>query len=208
MAKWMLSLFLALNMLAADGPQIFYSRELPGGYPEYVQIQVNRDGSGVYRESADDPDEQPVKFQLRPGEVEEVFKLAKSLKYFEHPLESNLKVANMGLKTFRYIEGEVNHEQRFNFSKDADARVLADWFARMTDCQQHYLNLERTARFDKLGVNKVILQLQATIERNRLVGGEQFLPLLDKIASDTSFLNMARSRAASLADHIRGSAGK
>jgi len=208
MAKWMLSLLVALNMLAADGPSVFYSRELPGGVPEYVQIQVDSDGGGVYRESVDDPDEEPLEFQLRPGEVEEVFQLVKKLKYFDHPLESNLKVANMGLKTFRYVDGDVNHEQKFNFSKDANARVLADWFSRITECQQHYMSLERTVRFDKLGVNAVILQLQTTMEKNRLVAADQFLPLLDKIASDHSFLNMARSRAAGLAEYIRGSSRK
>jgi len=192
---------------AADGPRIFYSRELPGAYPPYVQIVVHYDGRGVYRESVSDPDDEPVEFRLRPQEVQEIFHLAEKLNRFRKPLESNLKVANMGLKTFRWEQGGERYEQKFNFSKNADARLLADWFARITETIRHRVNLERTARFDKLGVNKVLLQLQISMEKNRLVAADQFLPLLDKIAADEAVLNMARSRAAMLARVIRDSKG-
>jgi len=191
---------------AAEAPRIFYSRELPGARPPYVQIVVEYDGRCIYRESVGDPDDEPVEFRLRPSEVREIFHLAEKLNRFRKPLESNLKVANMGLKTFRWEQGAERYEQKFNFSKNADARVLADWFARITETVRHRLNLERTAQFDKLGVNKVLLQLQITMEKNRLVGGDQFLPLLDKIAADEAVLNMARSRAAMLARVIRDSA--
>ncbi len=200
-------ILLASTLGAADGPSIFYSREHPGNRPAYIQIIVQSDGSAEYRESVDDPDDYPVAFRLRPQEVEEVFQLAAKLDYFRRPLESNLKVANLGTKTFRWINGEEVYQQQFNFSKDANARTLADWFARMAETEQHFLNLERSLRFDKLGVNNVLLGLQAAMEKNRLVGADQFLPLLDKVAANESFLNMARTRAAQLAEYIRSTAG-
>lgn len=200
-------LALATSLWAASGPRMSYVRERKGAYPEYVSVTVERDGSSVYRESKDDPNDIPIEFRLRPAEVDEIFKLAKQLKYFRKPLESNLKVANLGLKTFRWEDGDQVNEQTFNFSKDANARILADWFTRITETQQHFINLERSARFDKLGVNKVLLQMQVSMEKGRLVGGDQFLPLLDKVAENESYLNMARTRAADLAAFIRGSAG-
>jgi len=201
-------LVFATLLSAAAGPRVFYSREMSGGFPEYVQIVVDRDGSTVYRESVDDPDDEPLEFRLHPAEVDQIFSLAKKLDYFEKPLESNLKVANMGRKTFRWEDGGEVHEQKFNFSKDMNARLLADWFARITAAERNFINLERTVQFDKLGVNKVLLQLQVSIERKRLVAGDQFLPLLDRIAANESFLNMARSRAANLAEYIRSRGGK
>jgi len=200
-------LVFATLVSAADGPRVFYSREMPGGFPEYLQIVVNRDGSTVYRESIDDPDDEPLEFRLRPAVTEEIFSLAKKLDYFRKPLESNLKVANMGLKTFRWENGGEVHEQKFNFSKDMNARLLADWFARITTAERNFVNLGRAAQFDKLGVNKVLLQLQVSVERKRLVAGDQFLPLLDRIAGNESFLNMARTRAANLAQYIRSTGG-
>lgn len=65
------------------------------------------------------------------------------------------------------------------------------------------MNLDRTAHFEKLGVNEVLLQLQVTWERNRLVAPEQFLPLLDRIANNESYLHISRERAAAIADSIR-----
>lgn len=206
--KWLAGFMLAVALWGAGAPRIFYSRDQPGGSPPYVQIVVERDGQAVYRESIDDPDDQPIRFRLRQAEVDEVFRLAEKLDFFRQPLEANLKVANMGIKTFRYEDGESSDEQKFNFSQNADARLLADWFARMTESQQHLIHLERTVRFDKLGVNQVLLRMQASMERNRLVAPDQFLPLLDKVAADPSYLHMARGRAADLAAFIRGGDGK
>ncbi len=207
--RWKFALgLLPAALLGASAPKIIYSKDQPGAKPPYVQITVERDGKAVYRESADDPDDQPIEFRLRPSEVDEIFRLAEKLDFFRRPLEANLKVANMGIKTFRYQDGDRQYEQKFNFSQEADARLLADWFARITESEQHFLHLERTTRFDKLGVHQVLLQMQASMERNRLVAPDQFLPLLDRIAADPSFLNIARSRAANLAELIRGGDGK
>ena len=57
--------------------------------------------------------------------------------------------------------------------------------------------------YDKLGVNDVLLQLQITWDHKRLVAPEQFLPLLDRIVKNESFLHLARERAAGLAEAIR-----
>ncbi|MBK5290923.1 MAG: hypothetical protein JJE04_04410, partial [Acidobacteriia bacterium] len=55
----------------------------------------------------------------------------------------------------------------------------------------------------KLGAHKALLQMHAAMERNRLVALDQFLPLLDRVVKNDSYLNMARERAASLAEWIR-----
>lgn len=204
--KLLIVLMSAALLARADGPHIFYSRLLPGGVPPYVEITVARDGRAVYREAPGDQDDKPIEFRLRPHEVEEIFSLAEKLGYFRKPLDSGLKVANMGEKTFRYIDQGQTSEVKFNYSQNPEARLLADWFARMVETEQHYIHLERTVRFDKLGVNKVLLQLQASMERNRLVAPDQFLPFLDRIAAGDSYLNMARERAARLAEFIRAGA--
>jgi hypothetical protein len=200
-------LILASSLWAAEGPSLFYSKEHQGSQPAYIQITIERDGTAEYRESVDDPDEVPLKFRLRPDEVDQMFQLAADLDHFKNPLESNLKVANLGLKTFRWINGAETSEQKFNFSMDANARLLGDWFARITETEQHLITLERTVRFDKLGVNNALLRLQVSMENNRLVAGDQFLPLLDKVAKNETYLNMARTRAADLAAYIRETAG-
>lgn len=182
-------------------PRLIYSKAFPGSVPAWVQISFERDGKAVYKESPDD--EQPLKFELSKEETAQVFTLAEKLEWFKNPLESGLKVANMGMKTFRWEDGGKSQEQKFNYTQDETARQLLDWFDRMTESEQLYIAVERAVRYDKLGAHKALLQLQASMERGRLVGGAQFLPMLDRVIKNESFLHMARERAAVLAASIR-----
>lgn len=204
----MKTLWLLLVCVAAcfAEPRIFYSKSFPGSYPAYLEIIVERDGKAIYKEAPDD--DQPIRFQLKKEEVDEIFALADKLDRFQRPLESGLKVANMGMKTFRWEDGATRQEVKYNFSQDLDARALQEWFEKMTETEQHYIALERAVKFDKLGANKAILQMQAAMERNRLVALDQFLPLLERVIKNDSYLNMARDRASAIAETIRNGKGK
>jgi len=125
------------------------------------------------------------------------------LGHFNHPLESPLKVAFMGMKTFRFEAGPEKQEVKFNYSEDPDAQALLDWFERISESEEHVINLERTVKYDKLGVNEALLLLQISYERKRLVAPQQFLPLLDRVVKNDSYMHMARERAAGLAEAIR-----
>jgi hypothetical protein len=186
---------------ASAAPKIFYSKDFPGSDPAYVEVTVDQDGRAEYKEAAGD--ERPVRFQLSPAETSEVFGLAAKLNNFVRPLESNLKVAKTGTKTFRYEDGAEKHEVKFNYSLDNDAKLLGDWFERIVETERHLVSLERAAKFDKLGVNKALLELEISRDRKRLVAPEQFLTILDRIAKNESYLHMARARAAGLAEDFR-----
>jgi hypothetical protein len=199
--KHLALLALSCCLFAADAPRLFYSKEFPGSSPAYVSITLERDGSSVYKEAVND--ELPVRFKLEPEEANAIFELAEKLGRFNHPLESGLKVANMGKKTFRYEHGEIKNEVTFNYSQDEDARLLNDWFERISESEQQLIRLERTVKYDKLGVNQELLNFEMSQDRHRLIAIEQFLPLLDRVAKNESYLHMARERAARLADAIR-----
>lgn len=185
----------------ADAPRLVYTKDFKGSVPAWVNISVERTGDAVYKEAPND--EYPIKFKLRPSEIEQIFGLVEKLDRLSRPLESNLKVAYMGLKTFRFEDGAHKSEVKFNYSLDEDAKVLADWFERMVESAQYLIQLERAVKYDKLGVNDALLRLQISYERKRLVGVEQYLPLLDRVVKNDSYLHMARERAAVIADGIR-----
>ena len=189
---------------APKSSRIFFSKSFPGSKPEFFAVELDAGGDAVYRESADD--DSPLRFQIPPAETAEIFALAEKLRFFRRPLESKLKVANMGMKTFRYEGGEAPAEVKFNYSEDPDARALADWFEKIGETEQHRIALERTARFDRLGVNKALLLLESSWDRKRIVAPEQLLPILEKIAGQQNYVHIAQARAASLAERIR--AGK
>jgi hypothetical protein len=198
-----LAAFLLFAATLCAAPQLFYSKLFKGSVPEYVAITVDRDGQATYQEAKED--DNPIKIQLDRASVQEMFDLTQKLDRFQHPLESGLKIANLGLKTFRFDDGAEHHEIQFNYSQDLSAQALLDLFERITETEQHFANLDRTAHFEKLGVNDVLLQMQVTMEHNRLVAPEQFLPLLDRIAKNESYLHISRERAAAIADDIRKS---
>jgi hypothetical protein len=195
---------LAAALAAQDAPRIVYSKSFPQSYLPFVSIVLEKSGKAEYKEAPDDP--RPINLQLTEAETTAIFGLAGKLDRFNRPLESGLKVANMGIKTFRYEGGGQNHEVKFNYSQDPDAQLLADWFERLTETVQHSINIEKTAKFDRLGVDKALIHLQVSVERNRLAGAEVLLPMLDRVAKGSAYMNRARERAASIAEYIR--AGK
>jgi hypothetical protein len=193
---------LAASLFGSDSvPKVLYTKSFPGSVPAYVSVELLKSGQAVYKEAPDD--ENPVDFKMSPEDTNEIFALVDKLDRFKRPLESNLKVANMGMKTFRFEDGSAKNETKFNYSLDPDANLLLDWFERLTETQRLQFDLERTAKFDKLGVNKTLLQIEMAYNRKRLVGVDRFLPLLDRVAKNDTYLHMARERAAALADVFR-----
>jgi hypothetical protein len=186
---------------AADVPRLYFSKSFPGSAPAYVAINVDKTGAGDYRE--EENDDQPVRFHLGEPEVAGMFDLAAKLGYFDHPLESPLKVAFMGNKTFRFVDGARKSEVKFNFSEDPAAQALADSFERISESEQLLTNLELSAKYDRLGVMKALLLLESAYDHKRLVDTSQYLPLLDRIAKNESYMHQARLRAAGLADQFR-----
>ncbi len=202
-----LVLLLAVGSLcAAAAPRLFYSRSFPGSKPAYFQITLGEKGDGEYAEAADDSD--PLRFQLSPAELAAVNTLVEKVDYCRRPLESQVKVAFMGAKTIRYDDGQRKGEAKFNYTEDASARELVDWFERMGEAARDRIDLERTARFDKLGVYQAVLNLQSDINRKRIAALEQFLPILDKIIGNETYMHAARQRAAEAAELIRKGATK
>lgn len=186
---------------AQDAPKLFYSKDFPGSTPAYMEVQLSGNGEVEYREQAGE--DNPIRFKLTTGQTAEIFALADKLGHFDRNLESGLPVARMGEKTFRWIQGAQNRQQKFNYTQDPDAQALYDWFEKICESAIRFIDLERAAQFDKLGVNRSLLLLETQWDRGRLVGQDLFLPLLDRISQRTAYLNMARERAAKLAYAFR-----
>jgi hypothetical protein len=184
-----------------DAPKVFYSRAFPGSKPDYIQIVVEKSGDAVYQEAVDD--ELPLKFKLTQDETTAVYDLADKLDHFKRPLESPLKVAFMGTKTFRYIVGDQRTEVKFNYSEDPSAQALQDWFERMAESAQRNIDLERAVKYDHLGVDQALNGLEQSFENGRVIAPEQYLPLLDRVAKNETYMHQARAKAAELAEYIR-----
>ena len=198
----LLSTLGTVGLLGADGDKLFFSRDFPGSVPEYFDVTVDTDGKVIYRESLDDA--LPIEFQAPASEISRLFEISEQLGYFERPfVRPKRKTAFTGNKILRYVKANGSSgEVEFVFQDDAAVLELVDWFLRVGHTEWHRINIERAMQFDRLGVNKAILQFHAAFDRGRIVAPRQFLPLLQHISNDMKILHLARSRAAGLAEQI------
>lgn len=187
--------------LFALTPKLTYTRSFPGSTPDYFCIGLERTGAIEYKESP--TDDQPVKAQLPDAEVTDLFAMAEKLNYFKTPLESGLKVANTGKKTFRYEDGSgPGNEVTFNYSVNEIAQQLQDKFEQIGESERAYIELERTLRYDHLGINDALAEVEALWLRKQLAAPKQFVPILTRITNHETLMHLVRDRAARLKDEF------
>jgi hypothetical protein len=200
LASWLLS---AGCLLAQATPQLIFTKSFPGSIPAYESIVIDSTGAFAYSESATDP--KPLqKAKLKEEDTAELFVLARKLEYFKSPIESGLKVANTGKKTFRYVdEAGKSSETTFNFSLNESAKALLDRLEQITASERAYLDLDRSVHFDPLGVNDSLAEIEALWVRKQLAAPEQFIPLFNRIVKHETFMHLVRDRAARLKDEFQ-----
>jgi hypothetical protein len=192
--------------LCAQVPTLTYTKEFPKSQPPYLSVVVTKTGALEYKEAVND--ELPVNAQMPASDAAVLFDLAQQLNFFRSPLESGLKVANTGKKTFRYDDGTGKTSQAvFNYSTNLVAQQLLDRFEQIAATERAYIDLERTARFDKLGVNDALAEIEALWLKKELAAPLQFVPLLNRVANHESYMHLARERAARLRDQFQAGAG-
>jgi len=198
--KTTLLFLVAATTVYADDPRIVYMKTFPGSTPAYFAVTIDRTGSATYNESQDPDNAEHL--QIEEKATMNIFELAQKLDHFKNPLESGLKVANMGQKVLRWEDGAERHESKFNYSTSEDAKALNDQFERISESARLMVELGRVMKHDRLGVNDAMVKIQIAWDNKRLVGTAQLLPLLDQVAKNESFVHIARERAAQLVDAI------
>ncbi|MGA7416001.1 MAG: hypothetical protein WBW33_36355 [Bryobacteraceae bacterium] len=204
---WTFRLLLAAMLAVASAwaavgtPRVTFTKSFPGSVPAYVSIAVDKTGNFEYKEAPDD--DRPLTSTLTPADAAKLFSLAEQLGFFKSQLESGLKVANTGKKTFRYEpETGAATEAVFNYSVEVPAQQLLALFERISSTEQAWGYLDRTVHFDHLGVNQALSLVESLWIDKELVTPQQFLPLLTRITKQESIMHLARDRAARLKDEF------
>ena len=186
--------------------RVFFSRAFPGSLPEYFEVEIDASGTARYRE---DPEEEPLEFEVTSQDLATMLGYVESLEYFRISPASSRKVAFTGDKTFRYIDATgKSTETTFNYSENSDAHALLIWFLKVGETERHRIELGRLARFDRLGVNKRLLQFQVSLDKGRVISPKQMLPILQNISKDKKIIHLSRSRATALAERIESGIGE
>jgi hypothetical protein len=188
----------------ASGATITFRKVFKSSYPEFVEIKVDESGKGTcdIRQLSDDPSPQP--FQIGAPIAQKIFDLAGKLHNFQGvDLEIHRKIASLGDKTFSYENGSEKHEAAFNYTLDPTATELLNLFENISRQESDLADIQRTMRYDRLGVNDVVDQIQQDYDGKLLPEPERFLPILDQLAADQKYINIARDKARTLAGRIR-----
>jgi hypothetical protein len=202
----LLALSFAPAALSADSATLTYRRVFKGSNPEFIEIKVSEDGTASYdiRQLSEDAAPQP--FELGAPVQAKLFELAGELRDFEGAdLDVHRRVADLGQKIFRYEKGGQVHQTQFNFTTDHSAIQLQAIFEGLAEQFEDRDLLQQRLKYDRLGVNDALVQLELHLNQRALPEPERLLPVLDSIASDPKLVDVARQRARALAERIRAS---
>jgi len=190
-----------------SGAMLTYRRVFKGSTPEFIEITVREDSdSAAYDIRQLDEDPAASTFKVGPSWRTKMFELAAQLNHFQGlDLDVHRKIANLGEKTFRWESGSEVHQAKFNYTLNPSAAQLLQIFEGFARQQEHVELITRRMKYDRLGVNDALLQFESDFNRSLLPEPQRALPMLDQIAADSRFVEIARQRARALAERIRHS---
>jgi len=173
--------------------------------PEFIEITVREESDAASFEIRQlDEERDAMPFEVGAALRARLFARAAELKHFRGlDLDVHRKIANLGEKTLRWERGTEAHETKFNYTLNAAANEMMQIFEGLARQQEHLTTLTRRVKYDRLGVNDALLQLETDLNRNLLPEPERALGLLEQIAGDARFVEVARQRARTLAERIR-----
>ena len=209
-AMLLLSALVSAGVTAASpaGSAIFtYRRIFKSSTPEFIEIKINEDSdSATYDIRQLDEDPGAIPFEISHALRAKIFELIGQLHYFKGlDLDVHRKIANLGEKTFRWERGSDSGEVKFNYTINAEASQLLQLCEGLARQQELVELLQRRIKYDRLGVNDALLQLETDLSKGVLPEPPRLLPLLDQISNDYRFVEIARQRARAIAEKIRHS---
>jgi hypothetical protein len=191
-----------------SGTWFTYRRIFKSSVPEFIEIRVQQNSNAAtyeIRQLDEDPAATP--FEISPALRGRIFQLISDLHYFKGlDLDVHRKIANLGEKTFRWEDGTGSSEVKFNYTLNASAAQLLQICEGLARQQELIELLQRRMKYDRLGVNDALLQFEDAFDKGELPEPQRALPLLEQIAQDDRFVEIARQRARALGERLRHSA--
>jgi len=188
--------------VSSQTAKVTFRRVFQGSSPEYIELCIWDDAkTATYeiRQMEDDPGSAP--FQIGEALRAKIFGLTAQLHNFQGlDLDVHRKIANLGEKTFRWEQAGVSHETKFNYTLNPAAAQLLQIFEGLARQQEHYELITRRMRYDRLGIYDALLQFESDLNRGLLPEPQRMLPLLEQIANDPKYVDVARKRARALAE--------
>jgi len=211
---WQLLLLAAIGVVIAvpgfsspEGatvPALTYTKTMKGSVPAYEKVVVRSDGTGEYDSQSASESLLTRGLRLSPAVTHKLFSLAARLHDFKGvELESHKRVANLGLKTFRYQDGSEMNEVQFNYSLNHTAQELTDLFESVASVERHIVALDYAMRYDPLGLPRQLELIQADLDNKALVDPQLMAATLNRIIANPRYMHLAQMRAEDILQQIQ-----
>ena len=186
-----------------NAPQVTFELTWRAVNPQWYQIAIDSTGRASYQSQAHtEPTETPgdpyqVKFTATQKMTELVFNTAKELNYFKDDVSytGKEKIANTGDKVLSYTAEGKTTKASYNWSSNPKVQELTAMFQQMSGCFELGRELDYALRFDKLGVEQRLKQLESLERDRKLPGLRVLVPILERVLNDPATMNISRQRA-------------
>ena len=215
MRRWFLPLLFvqALSVLAQQPtavpapavptqPSVRFSFDWSQGFPwQTYSVTVQSDGKcrfdgTPHADETNDTDPYQQDFTMSAANRQKIFDLAQKLNYFRGDFASPMKrIAQTGQKTLQYQSPQVRGSATYNWSQNPDVEELTRLFTAISTTIDFGRKLAFQYRFDKLGMDKLLKELEDQQASHGVEELAIIAPMLRKIANDPNLMNISRQSA-------------
>lgn len=189
------------NATQATVPVVTFEQNWADANPRWYSISVASSGTASYQSQPhlepNDVAGDPFKMEFTASESTrtQIFDLAKAVNYFGGEFEYKGNIAKTGTKTLTYIDGKKQSQLAINYSSNSQLMQLISIFQNISNTMELGRKLAFQIRFDKLGVDATLKRMEEMNKQGMLLEVPAIEPVLKQIATDRSFMNIARQRA-------------
>jgi hypothetical protein len=127
---------------------------------------------------------------------QKVFALAEKTHFFDGQFDYTAHpIAQTGSKTLNYQDGSRHTSTTYNYSEDPSIQELTEIFQGISTSIEGGRKLQFDLRFDKLGLDKDLENLEQLSKDGHLQEVQVISPILQRLATDRTVLHIAQKRA-------------
>jgi len=196
--------------VAPPQASVRFSFDWNQGFPwQTYSITVQSDGKSSFNgtphaDETNDTDPYQQDFTMSAANRQKIFELAQKLNYFRGDFASPMKhIAQTGQKTLQYQSPQLQGSATYNWSQNADVEELTRLFGAIAMTIDFGRKLAFQYRFDKLGMDKLLKELEDMQASHGVEELAIIAPMLRKIVNDPNLMNISRQSAERLL-HYQG----
>ena len=184
--------------------KITWKKDLTRGRMESYQIEVNENGQVTYQFFPNQGEVVLVNLRLSSKKVDFLLDMFSKADFLNKKKKfvSSRRVSSTGINTIRLESGLQQREIVFRYTENKILKKIILFFNQLSQQEQSLFEMDIALRYDRLGILKRLDQLDRYLQRKELIDPKRFIPVLEKISTDKSLINLARKQARQILHQI------